>query len=97
MVRARPADRSFRGSYRDGKREGFGRYVWNEENSFVGQYANNVPNGLGTATLVGNTFAGNWKNGCFRKGSRVIAIGVERTTCGDLAAELDGAHRSASF
>ena len=41
----------FEGTYRDGKREGFGRYVWNEESSFEGQYANDVPNGFGTATF----------------------------------------------
>jgi len=75
----------FEGTYRGGKREGFGRYVWNEENSFEGQYLNDVPSGFGTAILLSETFAGDWKNGCLRKGSRVVAIGVDRKTCGDLA------------
>ena len=74
----------FEGTYRDGKREGFGRYIWNEDTSFEGQYANDVPNGFGTVTLMGETFAGQWKNGCLRKEGRVMAIGVERKTCGDL-------------
>lgn len=81
-----PIDR-FEGVYRDGKREGFGRYVWDEENSYEGHYVNNVPNGFGTATLVGETFAGDWNNGCLRKGDKIIAIGVERQSCGDLAAQ----------
>jgi hypothetical protein len=80
----------FEGTYRGGKREGFGRYVWNEENSFEGQYLNDVPSGLGTAILLGETFAGDWKNGCLRKGSRVVAIGVERKTCGDPAPQAVG-------
>ena len=49
---------SFEGTYRGGKREGFGQYVWNEEISFEGQYANDIPNGFGTVNLFGKTFAG---------------------------------------
>jgi hypothetical protein len=87
----------FEGMYRNGKREGFGRYIWNDENSFEGQYANDVPNGFGTATLVGQTFAGDWKNGCFRKDSRVVAIGVPRTSCGDPSPPIAQPVRGASF
>jgi hypothetical protein len=82
-----PIDR-FEGVYRNGKREGFGRYVWNDSTRFEGQYANDVPHGLGSVTVVGETFTGNWRNGCFRKGDKVIAIGVERASCGHLAAQL---------
>ena len=71
----------FEGTFRHGKREGFGRYVWTPEASFEGQYANDVPNGFGTATLLGESFSGTWKNGCFSKDSKVVAIGVERSTC----------------
>jgi MORN repeat len=87
----------FEGNYRNGKREGFGRYVWNEETSFEGQYANDVPHGFGTATVVGETFAGDWKNGCFRKDGHVVAIGVARTSCSDLAAQVARPQRGASF
>ncbi|CAN5364646.1 hypothetical protein BH10PSE6_BH10PSE6_25020 [soil metagenome] len=87
----------FEGTYRGGKREGFGRYVWNEENSFEGQYLNNVPNGFGTATLAGEAFAGDWKNGCFSKDGRVVAIGVERSSCGDLSTQAERPVQGASF
>ena len=40
----RPIDR-FTGTYRDGKREGEGHYVWNENVRFDGTYANDVPQG----------------------------------------------------
>lgn len=87
----------FEGTYRNGKREGFGRYVWNGDNSFEGQYLNDVPNGFGTAILAGETFVGDWKNGCLRKGSRVVAIGVARASCGDLAAQTERLPRGAAF
>ena len=32
--------------------------------------------------LAGQTFAGEWKNGCLAKGDKVVAIGVPRTSCG---------------
>jgi hypothetical protein len=87
----------FDGAYRNGKREGFGRYVWNEENGFEGHYANGVPNGRGTATLVGETFSGDWKDGCLNKDGRVVAIGVARTSCGDLAAQVERPPGPATF
>jgi hypothetical protein len=79
----------FEGTYRKGKREGFGRYAWTPETSFEGYYSNDVPNGPGTARVLGETFAGDWRNGCFAKGSRVVAIGVERRSCAGLAAEVE--------
>lgn len=71
----------FVGTYRHGKREGFGRYEWNASDRFEGVYANDVPHGFGTASLAGQVFSGEWKNGCFRAGSRIVAIGVPRASC----------------
>jgi hypothetical protein len=71
----------FEGTFRTGKREGFGRYVWSPDARFEGHYANDVPHGFGTATLLGESFSGTWKNGCFSKDSRVVAIGVARASC----------------
>ena len=72
----------FEGTFRNGKREGFGRYAWTPGVSYEGLYANGVPNGFGTATLLGESFSGMWKNGCLAKKGRAVAIGVERTSCG---------------
>jgi hypothetical protein len=71
----------FEGAYRNGKREGFGRYQWNVADYFEGHYANDVPDGFGTAVLAGETFAGDWKNGCMAKGTHIVAIGVPRSSC----------------
>jgi hypothetical protein len=71
----------FEGSYRFGRREGFGRYVWNQDNRFEGNYADDVPDGYGTARVAGQTFSGTWHNGCLAAEGRVVAIGVPRTSC----------------
>ena len=77
----RPIDR-FTGTYRDGKREGEGHYVWNENVRFDGIYANDVPQGYGVAQIEGETLAGEWNKGCLSAGGKVAAIGVPRTSCG---------------
>ena len=72
-----PIDR-FEGTYRDGRREGPGRYAWNATDRFEGTYANDVPNGFGTVTLDGTTLSGEWRNGCLKVADKVVAIGVSR-------------------
>jgi hypothetical protein len=83
-----PIDR-FEGTYRLGKREGFGRYDWNETDSFEGHYTADVPDGFGTAQIAGEVFAGEWRNGCLRKGERIVAITVPRRSCGAVTTALD--------
>jgi len=76
-----PIDR-FTGTYRDGKREGEGHYVWNDAVRFDGTYADDVPEGQGVLKLNGDTFAGDWQGGCFAaEDGRVVAIGVPRASC----------------
>ncbi len=71
----------FEGTYRHGRRQGFGRYEWNASDHFQGEYVDDVPHGFGTAILLGKVFSGEWKKGCFREGSRIVAIGVPRSRC----------------
>lgn len=77
----RPIDR-FTGTYRAGKREGPGNYVWNETVRFDGNYASDVPQGYGVVRIEGETLAGEWNKGCLSQGGKVVAIGVPRTSCG---------------
>jgi len=83
-----PIDR-FEGTYRNNRREGFGRYEWNEADRFEGHYVNGVPQGFGTAHIAGEVFSGEWRNGCLTKGTRVVAIGVPRRSCADLSVSLE--------
>ena len=78
----RPIDR-FEGTYIEGRRHGAGRYWWNETDWFVGFYVSDVPHGLGTASIAGEVFTGQWHRGCFKQGGRVVAIGVPRKSCED--------------
>ena len=75
-----PIDR-FEGTYRNGRREGIGSYVWNATDRFDGTYVNDVPNGYGTVTLAGTTMSGEWRHGCLKVGDKVVAIGVSRLSC----------------
>lgn len=54
----------YEGSFNDNeKREGFGKFVWENGQIFEGTWANNVRNGEGTLLLPnGNTIAGIWAN-----------------------------------
>lgn len=76
-----PIDR-FEGTYRNGRREGLGRYSWSTTDRFEGTYANGVPHGYGSVTLAGTTLSGEWRNGCLTVGDKVVAIGVSRASCG---------------
>jgi len=50
---------------------------------YDGEFANNLPNGYGTATLPdGARYEGQWTNGCFQQGNRHLALGVTRSQCG---------------
>ena len=72
----------FEGTYVGGLRQGFGRYDWSPELHFEGHYADDVPNGPGTAMIAGERYAGIWVVGCLRRRyNHVIAIGVPRKSC----------------
>jgi hypothetical protein len=71
----------FEGTFVSGRRQGLGRYVWNETNWYEGVYESDLPHGPGTAHIAGEIFAGQWKRGCFIQGTRVLAVGVPRTSC----------------
>jgi hypothetical protein len=71
----------FEGAYVAGKRQGQGRYRWNEDNWFIGSYSDDVPEGPGTAQIAGYTFTGPWQGGCLTQGAKTVAIGVPLKSC----------------
>jgi hypothetical protein len=71
----------FEGTFRAGVREGLGYYMWNATNWFKGSYAEDRPQGQGTAHIAGVVFSGVWQGGCMREGSQIVAIGVPRRSC----------------
>lgn len=76
----RPIDR-FEGVFRQGKRQGFGRYEWPAGQSYQGAYTADLPNGQGTVTIDGVSFAGTWRRGCLTLGDKRFAIGVPLSAC----------------
>jgi hypothetical protein len=76
----RPIDR-FEGTFVAGRRQGYGRYSWNESDWFAGSYQDDLPDGPGTAHIAGEVFTGVWHHGCFATDRRVVAIGAPRTSC----------------
>lgn len=92
----RPIDR-FEGTFVAGRREGYGKYSWNESDWFAGSYKDDLPDGPGTAHIAGEVFTGVWHRGCFAAVHRVVAIGVARKSCGDYSfsnASRDGTRGS---
>jgi hypothetical protein len=79
----RPIDR-FEGTFVAGKRQGPGRYKWNDADWFIGLYKDDVPDGPGTASIAGQTFSGQWRAGCLTQNARTVAIGVPRNSCDSL-------------
>ena len=75
-----PIDR-FEGTYRLGRREGAGRYVWSDTDRFEGGYSNDLANGFGTVTISGTTLSGQWRNGRLRVDDKLVAIGVSKDSC----------------
>jgi len=76
----RPIDR-FEGTFVAGRRYGPGRYRWHDSDWYVGYYEDDLPNGLGTANIAGESLSGQWQAGCFQHGTKTVAIGVPRTSC----------------
>jgi hypothetical protein len=80
-----PIDR-FEGQFVAGRRQGFGRYFWNEAEWFIGFYKDGIPDGPGTAVIAGDAFYGIWQRGCLRRNDKVVAINVSRSSCETLPA-----------
>jgi hypothetical protein len=74
----------FEGTYRLGRRQGFGHYVWNKTDWYEGNYEDDRPHGFGTVHIAGEVFAGRWTNGCLKNGERIVAISVPRSSCAGL-------------
>lgn len=73
------------GSCPKGVKQGKSIVQWYEHGQlidrFEGAYKDDVPHGPGTAILAGQTFSGQWKNGCMRKADSVVVVGVPRASC----------------
>ena len=54
----------YKGSYKAGKRDGRGTFIWDDGTKYVGDWENDLMHGYGTLTLPdGSKYQGFWKNG----------------------------------
>jgi hypothetical protein len=65
---------SYEGGFKNGEHEGQGTYVWGDGSRYQGNYKAGYANGFGTFTERGETYQGEWKNGCFDDGKKQYRI-----------------------
>jgi hypothetical protein len=83
----------YEGELRSGKRNGRGDETTTEGYHYSGQWKDNKPDGLGTATMGDRTYGGTWTSGCLEKhemGNSQIA------TWGTTVEECQAAKKSAA-
>lgn len=77
----RPSE-TYEGQLQGGHYEGQGLQTWPTGARYEGAYRKDRAHGRGVyRTETGETFAGNWVNGCLRDGGRVAAVGVLTSEC----------------
>jgi hypothetical protein len=70
------------GDWFEGLRTGRGMMVWADGSRYEGEWLDSKPNGQGTYTDAADAvFSGAWSAGCFRDGSRKLAVGTTPKDC----------------
>jgi hypothetical protein len=73
---------TYNGQLTMGHYHGYGTQVWQNGDSYTGDYKNDQADGQGTyRTHSGEAFSGEWINGCLQGGSRRMAVGVPLSQC----------------
>ncbi len=73
----------YEGDWFEGSRTGRGTMVWADGARYEGEWLDSKPNGQGVyADAADAVFSGTWAAGCFRDGSRKLAVGTTRADCG---------------
>ena len=73
----------YEGAWNEGMRTGPGTQSWADGARYEGEWLDNKPNGPGTYTdRTDAVFSGTWTAGCFREGSRRVAVIATAKECG---------------
>ena len=73
----------YEGEWSEGFRSGRGTMVWADGARYEGEWLDSKPNGEGVYTDAADAvFSGTWSAGCFRDGSRKLAVGTTAKDCG---------------
>ena len=60
-----PDGHRYEGGWSDGKMHGLGTFTYSNGNRYEGSWSDGKPNGFGTASIAGDVFRGQWRDGCF--------------------------------
>lgn len=72
----------YEGEWRDGRSHGQGTQQWRSGNQYSGEWRDNLPHGEGEYVHVAHPPArGMWQAGCFREGTRLVAVGRPANEC----------------
>jgi hypothetical protein len=80
-IMAAPNGNRYEGELHNSRRDGRGVFWWGNGDRYDGSWSNGLPNGQGTLQTRHETFAGIWKNGCFKDGHRIKALVVKDAAC----------------
>ena len=56
-------NKKYDGTFKEGKKDGFGVFHWNNDNMFEGYWVNSKMHGIGKFITKGNYKVGLWENG----------------------------------
>jgi hypothetical protein len=71
------------GDFRRGKLNGFAVLTWTSGRRFEVRWIDQKPNGQGTLrTQEGDTYSGEWRNGCFQEGNQRAVQNATFEECG---------------
>ena len=80
-LRTWPNGDRYDGEWRNGQFTGRGVMTWADGRRYRGEWRDGRPDGRGEATIGGIVYSGVWIHGCFREGTRSIAIARPLEEC----------------
>lgn len=76
-----PVGDRYEGGWRDSKMHGFGTFTHSNGSRYEGNWSDGKPNGFGTASINGEVYRGQWRDGCFGSWWSGASFFVAKESC----------------